>query len=603
MTLNRKSSIDLTILQVECYKKPDKYEKLDIKNDEISKKMDDLISNNHWGLYDLFNKALPEHFNQINRKVDIAWNNKIQHLDFKDEIPKIDDTIKLECFKEGKYAGVNSKQKNKIKTEKEYGKRVEFWTSNFEFFKQFHNKESLQWIIDYNRDLFYNILSYHNKNKNVLGSVNKDLKSLIRIIKLLLGEKNELRMKFSSLQMGLADLDKMAEDNNQIISSRELVTFVPYEVLFDMVEKMEENYLKKVNSLYGSSANSPKYKDIKGLYMSKNEDGKIHNANIFNIHQIILAIALNIWNFPSRSENFTMDFIEDEEEAVECKNYIVVKENQICKMIYNDEMKKHDPISYTLDSNAIKMLNTKLNLLLKYSKRTYDRIPVFIYKNAWPNKTTAVSSGTVSGWLREIIPNKNIGINTFRSAFVSYYLHKFSNTQKQALAARMRSSIDVITRSYYKKYDLPDILVQIKPEPSMELVMNASAGHSKDTGLIIGDNENESDINQVRQVPKNVYNYTQVKNIQNIQPIDNANPEPVLRIDLHERRRNNFKKWYESDENKEKKRSISKNPYTYAKRYVRELNNGLLKYEKINQDTIKKYKIKVNMDGKYYIEE
>lgn len=602
MSLARKSSVDLALLQVEVYKKPEKYIELVIHDDDISKKLDDLLSDNHWGLSKLFTEALPKYFEQISKKVDIAWNNKIQHLDFKDAIPKVDESITIQDLKEGKYIGIKSKQKNKIQTEKRYAERLEFWLSNFEFFKQFNKKDSLQWIIDHNRQLLHDILFHHNKQRNVLNSINKDLKSLIRIIKLLLDEKNELRMKFSALQMGLSDVEKMSEDDNQIISSREFRTFVPYEVLFDIVEKMEDDYLKKVNKLYENAESSAKYKNITSLYSSTEEDGKKHGNEIFKSHQIILAIALNIWNFPSRSENFTMDFIEKEEDVKECKNYVLVRENEICKLIYNEEIKKHDPITYTLDSTAIRMLNRKLCLLLKYSKRTYPRVPLFIKMIDWPVRTNPVKSAAVSLWLREVVKNKNIGVNTFRSAFVSYYLPKFSNANKQTLAARMRSSIDVITRSYFKQYQLPDVLVQVKPEPDFQLVMNASAGHNQATGLIIDDNDiQEADDSQLRQVPNAVYNYSR-QFMSNIQPADGNLIEKEM-INIQDRRKKNFKKWYENESNKEKKRLISKDPSTYAKRYVRELNSGSRIYERTSVATIEKYKIKVNADGLYYIEE
>lgn len=607
MSLARKSSVDLALLQVEPYKKSEKYIELVIYDDDISKKLDDLLADNHWGLYKLFTETLPRHFEQISKTVDIAWNNKIQHLDFKNNIPKVDESITIQNLREGNYIGIKSKQKNKVQTEKRYAERVEFWTSHFEFFKQFDKKDSLQWIIDHNRQLLHDILFHHNKQRNVLNSINKDMKSLIRMIKLLLDEKNELRMKFSALQMGLSDLDKMSEDGNQIISSRELRTFVPYEILFDIVEKMEDDYLNKVNKLHADAAGAAaKYKNITSLYSSTEEDGKKHGNEIFKMHQIILAIALNIWNFPSRSENFTMDFIEKEEDVKECKNYVLVRENEICKLIYNEEIKKHDPITYTLDSTAIRMLNRKLCLLLRYSKRTYPRVPLFIKMNDWPNRTNPVKSAAVSLWLREVIKNKNIGVNTFRSAFVSYYLPKFSNAHKQTLAARMRSSIDVITRSYFKQYQLPDILVQVKPEPDFQLVMNTSAGHNKATGLVIDDNDvqeaDENQVRQVRQVPNAIYNYSQEQFMLNIQPVDD-NPIEKEKISIQDRRRKNFKKWYENESNKEKKRLISKDPSTYAKRYVRELNSGSRIYERTNAATIEKYKIKVNADGVYYIEE
>jgi hypothetical protein len=89
----------------------------------------------------------------------------------------------------------------------------------------------------------------------------------------------------------------------------------------------------------------------------------------------------------------------------------------------------------------------------------------------------------------------------------------------------------------------------------------------------------------------------------NIQPPEDGIPIEKERVCIQDRRKTNFKKWYENESNKEKKRMVSKDPSTYAKRYVRELNSGSRILERTNAATIEKYKIKVNTDGIYYIEE
>jgi len=63
------------------------------------------------------------------------------------------------------------------------------------------------------------------------------------------------------------------------------------------------------------------------------------------------------------------------------KNYVHITDDGKCQMIYNDDIKCHKPISYILNSAALSGLNNRLCRLLKF-------------------------------------PNKNIGVNTFRSSFV-----------------------------------------------------------------------------------------------------------------------------------------------------------------------------------------
>jgi len=90
------------------------------------------------------------------------------------------------------------------------------------------------------------------------------------------------------------------------------------------------------------------------------------------------------------------------------------------------------------------------------------------------------------------------------------------------------------------------------------------------------------------------------------EPIDTVTnqKEPIETITAHERRAENFKKWYENDENKEKHREKvrqhSKTPSTYRARYIRELNNGLMNFDRMTQKTKDKWEIKYDEDKKIY---
>ena len=93
---------------------------------------------------------------------------------------------------------------------------------------------------------------------------------------------------------------------------------------------------------------------------------------------------------------------------------------------------------------------------------------VFISKNSWskydPSKPP-IKATTVSNWVRELYPGKNLGIDGFRSSFVSYYLPQMNNTEKKVMATRMRTSVNVMYRSYLKlDYTSTDNLPRVKPE-------------------------------------------------------------------------------------------------------------------------------------------
>ena len=213
----------------------------------------------------------------------------------------------------------------------------------------------------------------------------------------MLGEEHELRYKFSALQIAFTDLENMADDMNKVKTKQELRSFVPYEQLLDICDDLERQYNDGVAKL--TPANR--------------ENGKKHSNNLFNIHQLLLAFAINVWDYPSRREKFTMAFIQNENDAVSNKNYILVPNNNNCKVILNEVVKEHKPITYSLNSPAILQLNKRLCELLKMSFRTYPRTHLFINANGWQNqKLSPVTAPTVSIWLRKYISTKKILAST-----------------------------------------------------------------------------------------------------------------------------------------------------------------------------------------------
>ena len=95
--------------------------------------------------------------------------------------------------------------------------------------------------------LFNEILKYHNTKNNQLSSLNNDLKTLVRALKtILINPDNEIVWKYSALQIALRDLESLRDDLNQVLSVNELKSFIPYEQLLDVVDKLEEEYEKSI---------------------------------------------------------------------------------------------------------------------------------------------------------------------------------------------------------------------------------------------------------------------------------------------------------------------------------------------------------------------
>lgn len=569
---------------VEEYKNIQKYKELRVVNDSLSSKIKELYNNNSWNLQSQFNE-LQDNLNEMGNKGKISWQNNIQYLEFKNKnsYKKSFEPLSLEAFARGDFKNKYiDKKDNKDTTEKMYAGRVTYFID--QFFPEYKKKDSLEWIIPNQRKLIYHLLKYHSEKHNAIPTINKDFKVLVRVIKLMLGEEHELRYKFSALQIAFTDLENMADDLNKVKSKQELKSFVPYEQLLDICDDLERQY----------------YDGLDKLAPLRRENGRKHSNDLFNIHQLLIAFAINVWDYPSRREKYKMAFIKNEKDAQQNKNYILVPDNNNCKVILNEVVKEHKPITYTLNSPAILQLNKRLCELLKMSFKTYPRSSLFIAANGWQNqKLNPVSAPTVSIWLRKYITTKNIGIDTFRSAFVSYYFPKFNNRQRYVLKTRMRTSMDIMMRSYLKFYNSPDELAKVKIEPTDELLNVVEQGADEDDAI---------DVNDIGDVDEDGQNDVvgQDDNIGEVGDNDANNylpqlpNEPVEEVDIQEKRRDYFKKWYQNDENKEKKKQKLRDPTTYATRYINELNSGKLNYDRLHPNTITKYNIKVK-DGIYYI--
>jgi hypothetical protein len=143
------------------------------------------------------------------------------------------------------------------------------------------------------------------------------------------------------------------------------------------------------------------------------------------------------------------------------------------------------------------------------------------------------------------------------------------------MVIRMRTSLDEINRAYLKYYNNPDALVNIKGEPTEDLINRVSRGQI-DNPIII---QNET---KIKEEPIDV-DYSP---IQQQQPI-------MSKISINERKRIAAKNWYEKnkDKHKENVKARDKDPSTIRKRYIRELNNKVLDYSKMKPETITKYYI------------
>ena len=221
--------------------------------------------------------------------------------------------------------------------------------------------------------------------------------------------------------------------------------------------------------------------------------------------------------------------------------------------------------------------------MIVYSFQTYPRETLFIQSTSWTNqKRLPVKDTTITNWIIDLVPTKNLGVGTFRSSFVSYWYNKSNNRDKKVMEVRMRTSRQELERAYLKFYNTPDSLVQVKVEPSDDLINRANSGKVNNP-IQVDNNSRNQQIQQNRDIPVNI-------------PL-----EKRKEMTLQERKRLNSKKWYAK--NKEKHLEfINKNgkkPEEIKKRMVRELNNGLLKWDSVRESTRQKYNLKYE-NGVYF---
>jgi hypothetical protein len=560
--------------KIEPYKKFETYKKLKMSDDEINRSIQYLYLNNVWNLKDNF-ENYKQYLRNVNDTTENAWLNNIQYLDYK-SYPKALNKISLKEFQEGKYIDKYIEKKKKIspKTDEKYAKRITFWTKTFEPFQSYQDKDNLMWIVKNNKRLLYEIFNYHNKNNHSISTLNSDFKALVRIIKLLLGPENELRYKYSALQTGLTDIENMGDDFNNISSQQEVNQFVLYEHLLDIIDTLEQRYITTYNQLKPRTRNNP----LK------------HPNDLFNIHQDMIALAMYTWDFPSRFEKYGMEYIKDIKYAKTGKNYILLpKGNEPVKLIFNEIKKDHKPIDYYLniDIPILDNFNKRLSELLIKSYNMYPRKYLFVGRKNWKSQNLRqIEPSTVATWLRNLIPSKNIGVDGLRSAFVSYYLTKLNNTGRKIMAHRMRTSVDIMHRSYFKNvYNSFENSAkgQIKIKKELEAKLNT------------GTTNNPIDVNNPNKI--------KVKKEAGVQESIEIPTEAIPIKTKKDINRDAWDKWYSKDKNKELHRERvkkSNNPLSYAKRMVRELNANKISFNSIKQSTIDKYSIKKNDKNEYY---
>ena len=67
--------------------------------------------------------------------------------------------------------------------------------------------------------------------------------------------------------------------------------FIPYEQLLDLTDKLDDRYKG----------------ELQKLSAGRRSNGKLHGDYTFQLHQLLLAVAINVWDYPLRLDKYDMD--------------------------------------------------------------------------------------------------------------------------------------------------------------------------------------------------------------------------------------------------------------------------------------------------------
>ena len=168
--------------------------------------------------------------------------------------------------------------------------------------------------------------------------------------------------------------------------------------------------------------------------------------------------------------------------------------------------------------------------------------------------------------LYDLLNEKNIGVNSLRSSYVSYYLDKVNKNQLDRIAFIMRTSTQMLYNNYFKAVDnTPTKLSNERPTTPPPLIKI---------------------IKLVTPTPAIIKKLTDD---------ERKNKQQARAQYLHD--------YYNSKKDVLLTKARANDKKNYDSRYCRDLNNNVIQLKNIRPSTIEKYKIKFNdKTNLYYVD-
>ena len=304
---------------------------------------------------------------------------------------------------------------------------------------------------------------------------------------------------------------------------------------------------------------------------------------IKNIKSLLLSFYLLFP--PLRLEAFNLKVIKDEKDYKNNDSSIYIKDDNNIIIYLNTKKKGHKPIIYNLNDSVIKSfsknnVNTLINNIVE-SLETYPREYLFINSN-----NELYSDDGLKKLVKDITKDKNIGVNSLRSAYVSHYFNKLNKLQLERVAFLMRSSVGTL-QNHYLKNDV-SLMDDDEPEPEPQQQQKILTEINK--------NVVETPLKQV----KNKIVVDEKPLIKLVEQTKNKKLTDEEQNIKHESKKQYLRDYYNKNRTEINKLNTINSKDKYYNRLVRELNNNVIKFENMRAATVEKWGIKYNKDKKLY---
>ena len=528
------------------YSNVSNYNNLTIKKNKVTTDLKDIFNNNIWNLkeqaQELEKKQLVEHNNFYN-----AFLSNVYLLDYK-TVPKI-KTITIKDFYNYKF--------NEGKTERNelnYINTFKSWINNI--FTDRQKEINFNWFVLNQNEVLLKLFEYRNNNNNSIETLRKDINLLMKILKLAINERDEIINKYKIINITLSKIYEFTQKTNKL-SPLEQTKFINYD---ELLKIRQELYNDWENEYENTPLN--KYKNPK--------------LRIKNIKALLLSFYLLFP--PLRLEAFKLKVIKDEKDYKKNDASIYIKDYKNIIIYLNTKKKGHKPIIYNLNDDVIKSFSQKnVNLLILNiyeSLEDYPREYLFINSN-----NEEYTEDGLKKMLKDITKDKNIGVNSLRSAYVSHYFNKLNKLQLERVAFLMRSSVGTL-QNHYLKNDVSLMDDEPEPEPKQQQEI------IKKINKIVVENPIKKEVEQ------------QLK-IKDEQPKNKILTDEQQKI-KHETKKEYLREYYKQHKEEINKINTENSKNKYYNRIVRELNNNVIKFENMRAVTVEKWGIKYDSKNKKY---